>query len=73
MDVTNWVARSKVPPFVHFIPADAGFGIKSVQLPLPLHHDPGDRIIIATGPALGFPLLTPDKKIAGYPHIRTIW
>jgi len=66
---TTAEARSKVLPFVHFIPVDAGFGIKSVQMPSLPHHDPGDRIIIATGPALGFPLLTRDENMARYPHI----
>jgi len=73
VDVTDWVAKSEALPFIHFIPVDNSIAIKSVQLPSPLHPDPADRIIIATALALGFPLITRDRKIARYPYIQTIW
>lgn len=73
MGVADWVAKSEMLPFVHFVPVDNTIALKSVQLPDPLHSDPVDRIIIATALTLGFPLATRDEKIARYPHIRTIW
>lgn len=73
MEVTAWVARSEMLPFVHFVPVDNTIAIRSVQLPAPLHADPADRIIIATALALGFPVVSRDEKIAGYPPVRTVW
>ena len=50
----------------------SGSGL-SVILPQPLHSDPADRIIIATANAMGAPVVTKDKKILNYPHVKTIW
>lgn len=73
MDVESWVARSEAMPFLHFIPIDNAIAMKSVRLPEPLHHDPADRIIIATSMQLGFPLVTRDRRILDYPHVTTVW
>ena len=73
MDVESWVARSEAMPFLHFIPIDNAIAMKSVRLPEPLHHDPADRIIIATSMQLGFPLVTRDRRILDYPHVKTVW
>ena len=73
MDVESWVAKSEAMPFLHFVPVDNAITLKSVRLPEPLHSDPADRIIIATATILGFPLITRDKRILEYPHVRTIW
>ena len=73
MDVESWVAKSEALPFLHFIPVDNAIAMKSVRLPEPLHHDPADRIIIATAMQLGFPLVTRDRRILDYFHVRTVW
>jgi PIN domain nuclease of toxin-antitoxin system len=73
MDVESWVARAEAMPFLHFIPMDNAIAMKSVRLPEPLHHDPADRIIIATSLQLGFPLVTRDRRILDYLHVRTVW
>ncbi|MBI4490839.1 MAG: type II toxin-antitoxin system VapC family toxin [Deltaproteobacteria bacterium] len=73
MDVESWVAKSEAMPFLHFVPVDNGIALKSVRLPEPLHNDPADRMIIATSTIMGFPLVTRDKRIIEYPHVRTIW
>ena len=73
MDVESWIAKSEAMPFLHFVPIDNSIAVRSVRLPEPLHNDPADRIIIATSTILGFPLVTRDKRIRDYPHIRTIW
>lgn len=73
MDVESWVARSEAMPFLHFVPVDNAIAMKSVHLAEPLHHDPADRIIIATSVQLGFPLVTRDRRILDYPYVRTVW
>lgn len=73
MEVESWVAKSEAMPFLHFVPVDNVIALKSVRLTEPLHNDPADRMIIATSTILGFPLITRDKRIRQYPHIRSIW
>jgi len=73
LDVTDWIAKSEMLPFIQFIPVDNSIAVKSVNLPQPLHSDPADRIIIATANAMGAPVVTKDKKILNYPHVKTIW
>ena len=73
LDVSDWIAKSESLPFIQFVPVTNSIAVKSVNLPLPLHPDPADRIIIATALSMGAPLVTKDKKLLGYSHIKTIW
>jgi len=73
MDITDWIAKSENLPFIQFIPVSNSIAVKSVNLPQPLHQDPADRIIIATALSIGAPIVTKDKKISDYAHVRTIW
>jgi len=73
LDVADWIAKSEMLPYFQFIPVDNAIAIKSVNLPKPLHSDPADRIIIATAISLGASLVTKDKKILNYPHVKTVW
>ncbi len=73
LDVTDWIAKSEGLPFIQFIEISNSIAVKSVNLPQPLHPDPADRIIIATALSAGVPLVTKDKKLLNYPHVKTIW
>lgn len=73
LDVTDWIAKSEGLPFIQFIEISNAIAVKSVNLPQPLHPDPADRIIIATALSAGVPLVTKDKKLLNYPHVKTIW
>jgi PIN domain nuclease of toxin-antitoxin system len=73
LDVTDWIAKSESLPFIQFVPVTNSIAVKSVNLPLPLHPDPADRIIIATALSVGAPLVTKDKKLLNYSMINTIW
>jgi PIN domain nuclease of toxin-antitoxin system len=73
LDVTDWIAKSESLPFIQFVPLTNSIAVKSVNLPLPLHPDPADRIIIATALSAGAPLVTKDKKLLDYSSIKTIW
>ena len=73
LDVTDWIAKSEGLPFIQFIEISNSIAVKAVNLPQPLHPDPADRIIIATALSAGVPLVTKDKKLLNYPHVKTIW
>lgn len=73
LDVTDWIAKSERLPFIQFVPLTNSIAVKSVNLPLPFHPDPADRIIIATALSAGAPLVTKDKKLLNYSFIKTIW
>jgi PIN domain nuclease of toxin-antitoxin system len=73
LDVTDWIAKSEGLPFIQFIEISNSIAVKSANLPQPLHSDPADRIIIATALTAGVPLVTKDKKLINYPHVKTIW
>jgi PIN domain nuclease of toxin-antitoxin system len=73
LDVADWITKSESLPFFHFVPVDNAIAVKSVNLPLPLHNDPADRIIIATAISLGASLISKDSRIQNYPHVKSIW
>ena len=46
---------------------------ESCNLPGEFHKDPADMIITATARVHDITLITKDKKIIDYPHVRTVW
>ena len=45
---------------------------EAFSLPLPIHRDPADRLIIATARVEHLTVVTTDRKIREYPHVPTI-
>lgn len=72
-DFEEWIKDLKSVDFLRFVPVDNKIAIESVFLPKFKHKDPADRIIVATAKELDCPLVTSDKKLLNYPHIKTIW
>jgi PIN domain nuclease of toxin-antitoxin system len=46
---------------------------EAYSLPAPFHRDPADRILVATARLLSCPIVTADRKILDYPHVKTVW
>ncbi len=46
---------------------------EAYSLPEMSNTDPVDRIITATARLKNYTLLTADKKILAYPHVKTVW
>ena len=68
----QWVAKCERLSLFHFVPVDNTIAQLAVELPEPIHGDPADRIIIATALSLGATLLTKDRQILSYPHVKTL-
>ncbi len=73
IDIRDWVRKTEALSFVRFVPVDNTIALRSVTMPGDFYPDPADRIITATAMTMGLPLVTRDKKILGYPHVKTIW
>lgn len=67
-----WVEKCERLALFHFVPVDNTIARLAVELPEPIHSDPADRIIIATALSLGATLVTKDRKILAYPHVKTL-
>lgn len=72
-DVDSWLEKVASLPFVQFIPVDNQISAKSVNLPGKFHDDPADRMIVATAILNGAELLTSDRKILAYAHVKSAW
>ncbi len=73
MDVSTWLATVDRISGLRFTPVDNPIAVGSVNLPGEFHQDPADRIIVATARRFGAPLVTQDRRIRSYPHLKTVW
>ena len=55
------------------VPIDLAIVEEAYSLPEPFHSDPVDRLIVATARLHGLQVVTADRKILQYPHVRTVW
>ncbi len=73
MDIDTWYEQASAYPGItieQITPHDA---IASTRLPGDFHRDPADRFIVTLARRHGASLVTSDKKIQDYPHVKTIW
>ncbi|OFW24092.1 MAG: hypothetical protein A3H97_18345 [Acidobacteria bacterium RIFCSPLOWO2_02_FULL_65_29] len=47
--------------------------VDSCRLPQPFRGDPADQIIVATARHHGATLVTRDRRMRDYPHVRSVW
>ena len=73
MDVEEWLATVASIDGVYFVPVNSAVAVQSVRLPGNFHADPADRIITALARHHAVPVVTADRKIQGYPHVKAIW
>jgi PIN domain nuclease of toxin-antitoxin system len=73
MDVLAWLSTVSRISGVRFIPIDNEIAVASVDLPGRFHQDPADRIIVATARKFGISVVTRDRRIRTYPHVKAVW
>jgi PIN domain nuclease of toxin-antitoxin system len=66
--VDQWLAGSLTR--IQLIPLTPEIAVESTRLPGTFHRDPSDQIIVATARYLDCLLVTVDRRIRAYPHVR---
>lgn len=69
----EWLSEALVMPKLRLVPITPQIAYRSTTLPQPFHDDPGDQIIVATAREENATLLTKDRLIQEYKHVRTMW
>ena len=69
----KWLSRAIDGSGITVIDISPDIAIESCNLPGSFHNDPADRIIVAAARVHNLDLLTKDRKILTYPHVRSIW
>jgi PIN domain nuclease of toxin-antitoxin system len=71
--VRQWLNDAVCTPFVRLLPLSIDIAYESNHLPGEFHRDPADQIIVATARQHDLTLITADRRILAYPHVRTLW
>jgi PIN domain nuclease of toxin-antitoxin system len=71
-DLREWFEQALSYPGVELIELTPEIAIASTQLPGEFHRDPADQIIAATALVNKCPLITLDRKILEYSHLKTV-
>jgi PIN domain nuclease of toxin-antitoxin system len=70
--IEEWMAQAVVYPGMQLLELTPQIAIESTKLPGSFHRDPADQIIVATARVYDSPLLTADRRIVQYPHVRIL-
>lgn len=71
--LNEWLEVATNRPGLHLAELTRPILMESCQLPQPFPGDPADQIIVATARHEHAVLVTKDRKIRGYPHVRSRW
>ena len=69
----EWMARAIEETFISVLPLTPEISVESCRLPGDFHQDPADQIIAATARIHDLVLMSSDKRLLGYNHVRTAW
>ena len=70
--IDQWMRQALNYPGVMLLPLQPEIAIESTRLPGSFHDDPADQILVATARIHGCPIVTMDRRISGYAHVRAI-
>jgi PIN domain nuclease of toxin-antitoxin system len=69
----KWLSRAIDASGITVIDLSPDIAIDSCNLPGIFHKDPADRIVVASARIHNLTLLTKDKKILDYRHVKSVW
>jgi PIN domain nuclease of toxin-antitoxin system len=70
--LNDWLSDARYHLGFEDVMFSHSIAIKSYDLPGGFHKDPVDRMLVATAMELDCHLLTADKLILNYPHVKSI-
>ncbi len=70
--VYDWINQATNDKYIRILPLSPMVSLESTQLPGKFHKDPADQIIVATARHHNLTILTADKLIISYPHVKTV-
>ena len=70
--VGEWIAQALLPPEIRLIELTPQIAVASTQLPGSFHRDPADQIIVATARVYDVEVMTVDRRILAYEHVRAV-
>ncbi|CAN2039643.1 PIN domain-containing protein [Candidatus Magnetomoraceae bacterium gMMP-15] len=68
----EWLSFALGMANTQVLPLSADIALDSCNLPGEFHKDPADRLIVATARISHLTLVTKDRKIRDYKHVKTI-
>ena len=69
----DWIAAALDLPKLRLVHLSPILTYRSTILPQPFHDDPADQIIAATAREENATILTKDKNILTYKHVKSLW
>jgi len=70
--ISDWFDQALSGSGINALPLTPEIAIGSTQLPDNFHRDPADQIIVATARWHDCLLVTSDRKILNYAHVKTV-
>jgi len=72
-DPEEWLTVALSMPKLRLVPLTPTIAYRSTSLPQPFNGDPADQIIVATAREENATMLTKDRIIRKYTHVRSLW
>jgi PIN domain nuclease of toxin-antitoxin system len=71
--IDEWVDLATIRDGLHMAELTRPILVESCRLPGDFHGDPADQMIVATARQSGAVLVTKDRAIRAYEHVRCVW
>lgn len=72
-DPEKWMWEALDIPGLQLVPLTPTIAVRSTTLPGKFHDDPADQIIVATARDEGITIITADRLIQNYEHVKCFW
>ncbi len=71
--LAEWMRTATSEVGINVLPLSPEIAVEANQLPGTFHNDPADQIIVATARVHRLQLVTKDRLLRNYPHVRVCW
>ena len=72
-DIQDWIDKALAYRKIELVELSPQIAVLSTRLPGEFHGDPSDRMIVASALKNNCPLVTKDRQIKDWGHVKTIW